>query len=326
MLELNQTLLFQMIGFFALLFILNRLLYKPLLKVLKEREERIDGSLKAAAKSDKDVEEGLSSYEKKIKEAALKGTEAKNKIKQEGLEREKEVIEAARASAAVELGKMQTELEKSKRAALESLKGEAGSISRNIAEKILERKLVIAVFAFILPLIPAILKAAEEGGEHGNGDNTSLMWKAINFGILAAGIVIIWKKLLRGLLEKRSDDIKKAMEEARTAKEAADKKAQEYRGKLAMLDKKVAELHKELELEGEAEKKRIMAEAEKAAAKIKEQARLSAEAELKKAKIEIREEVARIAVGMAEEILRKELKPEDQERLIKGYLDNLRLN
>ncbi len=315
-----------MIGFFALLFILNRLLYKPLLKVLKEREERIDGSLKAAAKSDKDVEEGLSSYEKKIKEAALKGTEAKNKIKQEGLEREKEVIEAARASAAVELGKMQTELEKSKRAALESLKGEAGSISRNIAEKILERKLVIAVFAFILPLIPAILKAAEEGGEHGNGDNTSLMWKAINFGILAAGIVIIWKKLLRGLLEKRSDDIKKAMEEARTAKEAADKKAQEYRGKLAMLDKKVAELHKELELEGEAEKKRIMAEAEKAAAKIKEQARLSAEAELKKAKIEIREEVARIAVGMAEEILRKELKPEDQERLIKGYLDNLRLN
>ncbi|MDO8427056.1 MAG: ATP synthase F0 subunit B [Deltaproteobacteria bacterium] len=326
MLDINQTLLFQMIGFFALLFILNRLLYKPLLKVLKEREERIDGSLKAAAKSDKDVEEGLSSYEKKIKEAALKGTEAKNKLKQEGLEREKEVIEAARASAAVELGKMQTELEKSKRAALESLKGEAVSISKNIAEKILERKLVIAVFAFILPLIPAILKAAEEGGEHGNGDNTSLMWKAINFGILAAGIVIIWKKLLRGLLEKRSDDIKKAMEEARTAKEAADKKAEEYRGKLAMLDKKVAELHKELELEGEAEKKRIMAEAEKAAAKIKEQARLSAEAELKKAKIEIREEVARIAVGMAEEILRKELKPEDQERLIKGYLDNLRLN
>ena len=38
MLEINQTLLFQMIGFVALLFILNRLLYKPLLKVLKDRE------------------------------------------------------------------------------------------------------------------------------------------------------------------------------------------------------------------------------------------------------------------------------------------------
>ncbi len=326
MLELNQTLLFQMIGFFALLIILNRFLYKPLLKVLKEREERIDGTLKAASRSDKDVEEGLQAYEKKIKEAVAKGVEAKNRLKKEGLDREKEIIEAARDSAVVELGKMKTDLDRSKRSALESLKSETGPISRNIAEKLLERKVVIALFAFILPLMPAILRAAEEGGEHGGGIDMSLVWKAVNFAILAVVIGIVWKKVLKGLFEKRGEDIKKALEDARAAKEAADRKAEEYRGKLAALDKRVAELHKELEAEGAAEKNRTLAEAEKASAKIREQARLSADAELKKAMAEIREEVARIAVGMAEEILKKEIKPEDQEKLVKSYLDNLRLN
>lgn len=316
-----------MIGFFALLIILNRFLYKPLLKVLKEREERIGGTLKAASRSDKDVEEGLQAYEKKLKEAVAKGVEAKNRLKKEGLDREKEIIEAARESAVVEIGKMKTDLDRSKRSALESLKSETGPLSRNIAEKLLERKVVIALFAFILPLMPAILRAAEEGGEHEGGVfNMSFLWKAVNFAILAVVIGIVWKKVLKGLFEKQGADIKKALEDARAAKEAADRKAEEYRGKLATLDKKVAELHKELEAEGAAEKNRILAEAEKASVKIREQARLSADAELKKAMAEIREEVARIAVGMAEEILKKEIKPEDQEKLVKNYLDNLRLN
>lgn len=329
MLEINQTLLFQMIGFVALLFILNRLLYKPLLQILKDREERIEGTLKAASEAEKSVEDGLASYEKKLKEATIKGTETRNKLRAEALEKEKETIDAAREAAGRELGRMQIEITKSKASALSTLKEETSAISKSIAEKILERKLVAFLIMF-LPLLATTALASTEGGhggEHaGSMFNMAFLWKTVNFAILVVGIIIIWKKLLSGLLEKRSHGIRQAIEDARSAKEAADKKADEYKSKLSMLEKRLSEIQTELAAEGEAEKKRIIAEAEASAIKIKEQARISAEQEVKKAKLEIKEEVAKLAVGMAEEILKKELSPADQERLVKGNLQNLRLN
>ena len=81
-----------------------------------------------------------------------------------------------------------------------------------------------------------------------------------------------------------------------------------------------------MKLEGQAEKARIIAEAAKSAEALKAQAKVAAEQEIKKARIEIREEAARVAVELAEEILKKELSPDDQARLVKGYLNNLRLN
>lgn len=332
MLDIDASVIFQMIGFFALLFVMNRFLYRPLVQILKDREEKIDGSLKAAKKIDRDVQEGLISYEKRLKEAIVKGTELKNKFKQEGISREKEVLDAARASASAGLGRMQTEIEKSKTQTLAAFRVETKAISKDIAEKILDRKVIVTLLAFILPLIPAIVFASTGGGEHGGAEahesmfNREFLWKVVNFAILVVALVVVWKKILKGLLEKRGADIKKAIEDARVAKEAADRKAAEYNSKLAMLEGRINEIHKELEAEGEAEKKRIIAEAEAASVKLKEQARSAAEAELKKAKIEIREEVARLAVTMAEEILKKELSPADQEKLVKGYLTNLRLN
>jgi len=325
MLDIDITLLYQMIGFVVLLFLMNSLLYKPLLKILAERDEKIDGTLKNASDTEGKVAAGLAEYEKRIKEATLSGIEAKNKLRQEGLDREKELIEAAREKGAQELGLMKKELEKSKRDALTSLKAETKSISQSIAEKILDRKVVVAVFAFILPLLPLIARASEEG-HGGGGGGHDMLWKVVNFVILVVALVIVWKKFVGKMLLKRGEDIKQAIEDAKVAKETADKKAAEYSTKLSMLDSRVAELHKELEAEGEADKKKILADAEAAAEKIMEQAKLTAEQEVRKAKAEIRQAAAELAVQMAEEILSKELNPADQEKLVKGYLENLRLN
>lgn len=326
MISLDLTLVFQIIGFFFLLIVLNRFLYNPVLRILKERDEKIGGAIKKAAETEKEVEKGLLSYEKRIKEAAVKGHEERNRIRQEGLNREKELLEAARVEAARELASMRGELSKSKDSALASLKEESGTISLNIAEKILERKVVLFLITFgLTALLPALGFAAN--GEHGEGHGgVGGTWKIINFVILAVGVYLVWTKAIAGLLNKRSAEIKKAIDDAKEAKDAADKKAAEYKEKLALLEKRISEIHAGLKLEGEAEKQRIIEEAAKASERVREQARVAAAQELKKAKIEIKAEVARLAVQMAEEILKKELKPEDQERLVKGYLNNLRLN
>lgn len=321
MLELNYTLLVQVVGFFVLLFVLNRFLYTPLLKVLKERKDLTGGTLKKASELEKEVEEGLILYEKKIKDVTSKGYEEINRLRQEALGKEKAMVEAVRGEMAGMLSEMRVKIEASKEGALMALKEETRTLSKSIAEKILEKKLAMILIMFLL--LPAFAHAAEEGEKIGVG--AVLIYKLINFIVMAVIAYIVWKKALKGLLTKRGEGIKKALEDAKAAKEAADTKAAEYRQKLALLEKRIEELHLELKAEGETEKARILSEAEEAVNKIKEQAKFASDQELKKAKMEIKKEVADIAVALAEEIIRKELTSEDQEKLIKGYLENLKL-
>ncbi len=326
MLDIDITVIWQIIAFIVLLPILNRLLYKPFQKILKERETRTSGALKQAADAEKEIADGIAAYEKRLKEAAVKGHEERNRLRGEAMAIEKKILDAAHVLASAELSTMKTDLEKSKSSAMAKLKEETRAISTGIAEKILDRKITAALLFFILPIIPAVALASSGGQGGHEGGGSGMLWKVVNFAILAAGIVIVWFKFIKKLLDNRSDEIKKALDSAKEAKEAADRKAAEYRDKLALLEKSVADVHKELALEGEAEKKRMVAEAEKAAEKLIAQARLTAEQEVKKAKIEIKNEVAELATRMAEEILKKELTGADQERLVKTYMEKMRLH
>ena len=71
--------------------------------------------------------------------------------------------------------------------------------------------------------------------------------------------------------------------------------------------------------QGEAEKARIIEEANRAAADIKRQAEMAIQHELAEAKLRLREEVANQAVVMAEELIRKNLQETDQVKLIDVY-------
>ena len=94
--------------------------------------------------------------------------------------------------------------------------------------------------------------------------------------------------------------------------------------KLSSLEEEVREIHETLRREGEVERDRIIESAQEAAEKIKIQADLSAQQELNKAVAAIRKEAAEAAVELAEMMLKKDLKKEDQKRLVTEYLDGLR--
>ncbi len=324
MLDVDITALFQIIGYFVLLAVLHPLLYKPVLKLLKERQERIGGSLKSAEALEKEVNEGMAAYEKRIKEATAKGLEEKKSLMQKAVNEEKTLLEKGTKDAAEELAATRRRLVSNKGSVLEFLKKETGAISKNIAEKILDRKVVAMLIAFSLLLLPLIAQAAEHEEEH-HGPSGEI-WRLANFIVLAIGAYIAWRKVLRPMLDKRAADIEKAMADAKAALGAAEKKTAEYKEKLAALEGSIAEISGELMREGEAERQSILAEAEKAIQKFKALSQRTIEQEIQKARLDIQSEVAETAVKMAEEILRKELKPEDQERLVKGYLDNLRLH
>lgn len=321
MLDIDITLLYQMIGFIILLPILNKFLYKPAIRSLQERDEKIGGNLKKAQAYEKEIEDGLAAYDKKLKEAAIKGNEERAKLRLGALAKEKEIVEAAREASGREMASMKMELERNRNTALGALKAEAKTLGAQMAEKLLDRKVMGALVLFVVLLLPA-LGFAEEGGGHEEGGG-GMLWKVVNFAILVIAIGVVWRLVLKGMLVKRGTDIEKALVEAADAKAAADRKYAEYQTKVAMLEASVAEIHNEIRLEGASEVKRVLAEAEAAAVKVREQARFAAEQEVKKAKLELRKVAATLAASMAEEMLLRELKPDDQDRLVKGYLDRL---
>ena len=75
MVELNGTLLIQIINFVILCAILGHFCYKPVLKVLDERKNRIKSDLDSAAASKADAEKLKESYEEQLRDAQAKAQE-----------------------------------------------------------------------------------------------------------------------------------------------------------------------------------------------------------------------------------------------------------
>ncbi len=326
MFDVDFSLVYQIISYAVLVFVLNRFLYKPIQNILRERKERTDGALKDASRLDKDVADGLASYDAKIKDAVAKGTGEKNRLRKEAEEQGRAFIERASEKSAEEFAVLRRTLADGKRSALAGLKADAAAISRDIAERLLDRKTAAVVFMLVLPLLPSLALGSTGEAAHHGIDKTRLLWSVINFAVLAIAIIVIWAKVINKLLDKRSADIKKAIADATAAKEAAEKKAADYRAQLDNLEARVAEVMETLKREGEAEKEKLLKEAASAAEKFASQARLAAEQEVKNAKKEMKKEALVMAIKMAEDILQKEVKPEDQKRLVKGCIEGMRLN
>lgn len=172
---------------------------------------------------------------------------------------------------------------------------------------------------------------ASEGGEAAGAHHVDtakqmkdFVWRVVDFAVLFG--ILFWalrKADLKGALANRQATIEKALKEAEEARAAAELKAREYSEKLAKANQEVDEISAAIRKEGELEKQRIIAEAKATADKIKEQARQTAEQEVLKAKAELREEAARLAVQLAAQSLKENLKQDDQDRLVKEYLSKV---
>lgn len=172
-------------------------------------------------------------------------------------------------------------------------------------------------------LAPAVLLAAEEGGEPGAGDPwMNLILKFVNFGVLAGGLYFILRKTVAQGLVDRQETVRRALQEAREAKEAAEAKYREYQEKVARLDEEVRAIHEDFRAEGERQRDRIIREAQSAAEGIRLQAEAAGANEVKRARDGLRAEVAEMAVKLAEELLAGAYTPEDQKKAVEQTISN----
>lgn len=89
----------QAVNFFILLFILKRFMYKPLLKVLEERKQKIAQSLKNAEEIELKLQKTEEDREKKL----IKATEEAQKIIEEATKNASEIVNEAHVKAATDI-------------------------------------------------------------------------------------------------------------------------------------------------------------------------------------------------------------------------------
>jgi F-type H+-transporting ATPase subunit b len=141
LISINETLIAQLVSFLIFLYIINRVMFKPLLSVLNERNKHIDKMYREIAGAEQEldnVKRMLSENEATVKEEAFaikKKLESAGDLKAAEIFREaKNQIEALRDSAREEV---KAQLDEAKK----SIQKESEILVYQIMEKVLERRL-----------------------------------------------------------------------------------------------------------------------------------------------------------------------------------------
>jgi len=147
-----------------------------------------------------------------------------------------------------------------------------------------------------------------------------LIWRTMNFVVLAGGLIILLKKPVAQALAARRQGVKDQLDDLERQKQEAEQQLSEYKRKLSQLEKEVETIVAEYIRDGEALKAKIIEEAKASAEKLQGQAKKNIEHEFEKAKKELRAEMGGQAVAMAEALIKKNINDEDQKRIINEYL------
>ena len=142
MISLDWTLGLQFVNFIILLIVLNKMLYRPLLKVLAERREAIDGSHARAKDLAADIDEKMQRYQQQLSEAKKVANEERGSLKKAASAEEAALLAEAQGKASARMLSIKAKVTEEAAAASKTLKSEAKALAGQIASKVLGRKLV----------------------------------------------------------------------------------------------------------------------------------------------------------------------------------------
>ena len=189
-----------------------------------------------------------------------------------------------------------------------------------------KRLIVLQLAAVVLLVALASLAVASTGEGHvAVGKHWSnLDWQRVmNFTVLVVALFFVARKPVADALNNRITSIKKELEDLEAKKAQAQKVLAEYEKKIATLDDEVKQVLNQYEEQGEAAKKRILETAAASADKLQEQAKRNIENAFMAAKQKLQAEMMTQALEKAEELVKKSISSEDQDRLIDEYLEKV---
>ena len=141
MVDVNATLIAQILNFLVLLAILAKFAYKPLLKAMDDRRNRIINDLDSAEQTRLDAEALKEQYAEQLAGARHEATEIVNKANQIAQNLHDELVEQARVEQEALMANAKERIEQEKQQALLDIRAEVIKLSTLIAGKIVNQKL-----------------------------------------------------------------------------------------------------------------------------------------------------------------------------------------
>jgi F-type H+-transporting ATPase subunit b len=135
------TVFWASIAFIAVLVILKKMAWGPILRTLEEREQGIANALKQAELAKEEMASLKSGNEQLLKEAREERDRILKEAKEIGDRMRAEAKDRAAQEGAVMLANAQREIETQKKAAIQELKNQVASLSIQIAEQLVKDKL-----------------------------------------------------------------------------------------------------------------------------------------------------------------------------------------
>lgn len=154
-------------------------------------------------------------------------------------------------------------------------------------------------------------------------DWKTFFWRVAMFVVFISLLYFFTAKPIRNMLSKRTDEIKAALAEAESAKDAAVAQKKEYEAKIAELNKELEQMKVNALRVAEAERKHMIEDAERYIEQMKQFAVTTIQAETERARVELRKEIVDLAVAEAEKKLTADMKGDKSSKVLEEYVKHI---
>lgn len=139
MINLNATLLIQLVNFLLLMFLLNRLLFRPMFRILEERRERTDGRKRLAEKANAEADSLWEDYQRELQQAKADADRARLELVQQAEAERQRMTEEASAQADKTVSEIRARVRAEAEQARKALRAETEKLADSMAQRILGR-------------------------------------------------------------------------------------------------------------------------------------------------------------------------------------------
>lgn len=133
--------LYQLVVFLILLALLSKFAWKPLMGIMKKREEHVASEIEAAEASRKEALQYLEEQRELVKQSRVEASQLIENAKKQGEAQREEIITQARAEAERVKESAKQEIVQEKEKAVAELREQVASLSVLIASKVIEKEL-----------------------------------------------------------------------------------------------------------------------------------------------------------------------------------------
>ncbi|MBR7122086.1 MAG: F0F1 ATP synthase subunit B [Oscillospiraceae bacterium] len=128
----------------ALFLVMKKFLFKPVLKMITDRQQEIDGMYDDAQKASENAKAMEAEYREKLAQAAQTGERMVREATARGQARQEEILRQANADAQAIISKAEADIAREKKKALNDAKNELADLALDIAGKVVGHSLTEA--------------------------------------------------------------------------------------------------------------------------------------------------------------------------------------